>query len=83
MSKDLVEQLVIDKAHVAQVAHTRLGIIGALALLHGNRKKSGVVELRLTKAQVGAVNNHGVRVRSLKRGGLVIEVREFEEEETE
>lgn len=67
------EQLVIDKLWANAQAEARLAAMGAFALKHGTKKKSGV-ELRLSKADLNRIEGRSVEARELKSGGVVITV---------
>lgn len=71
------ERLTIEKAQLRQVAESRLGVLGAAAVLFGKEQADGF-ELRLTKAQLAKIAGRRVAIRELKRGGLVVEVTELE-----
>lgn len=73
------ERLTLEKAQLHQVAESRLGILGAIALIHGETKKDGSIELRLTKSKLEAINGYSVRLDQAGKGGLRITLRELEQ----
>lgn len=72
------EQLVAQKQQLQAAVQHFATLVGVLALNHGKQKK-GLVEYRLTKAQRETFTKR-INFRELKTGGLVIELREPEEE---
>lgn len=73
------EQLVLEKNQLAQVAEGRLGLLGVVALNHGERKKDGSTVYRLSKSAISKLEGHHVSIRTLKSGAVVIEVAPVEE----
>lgn len=72
------EQLVAQKQQL-QAAVQHFGrLVGVIALNHAKQKK-GMLEYRLTKKQIEDFDMR-INFRNLKTGGLVIELREPEEE---
>lgn len=73
------EQLTLEKNHLARVAESRLGLLGVVALQHGEQKKDGKTVYRITKAAIEKFDGMGVSARTLKSGSIVIEVSPAEE----
>ncbi len=81
MSTEIVEELVLAKLAAQQESQRLLALVGVLALQHGGSVDSnGAIEYRLTKAKVSKIEGHGIDIRSLKTGGVVITVKKAEDE---
>lgn len=74
------EQLTLEKNQLAQIAESRLGLLGVLALQHGKRKAGGKIEYRLSKAAINQIDGRGVSMQTLKSGVIVITVTPVEDE---
>ena len=80
MSQELVERLTLEKHQLLNIAQERLVLIGLLALLHGEKKKDGRIEYRISKSKLNAIEGYSVNLRGLKSGSLVITVRKEDDQ---
>lgn len=78
VSKDIIEQFAIEKAQATQIAHARLGVVGAFTLAHGELQDDGSVTYRLPKTALDAVTGHHVNLEPAGKGGMKITVRKVE-----
>ncbi|MGD2100818.1 MAG: hypothetical protein PVG83_01150 [Acidimicrobiia bacterium] len=69
------ERLVLEKAQAQQAAHKRLGVLGMVALRHGDQTEDGTVILQLESEDVSRVDGHHVTLAGRADGGLVVTVR--------
>lgn len=69
-----IEQLVLAKAQLQNQSASLVTLLAAVTCQQGKETKKGAVEYRLTKAQLASVDGRAVQIRSLKTGGVVIEV---------
>ncbi len=73
MSMEIIEELVLKKANLEQQNQQLLAVLGAAVM-----SKNGETELRISQAALNKTVDKNIEVAGLKKGGVVITVRDLE-----